>query len=360
MFGRWNEIFRENAKDKEIIIEFEIDEGKKTDESGELVSTEQHDPYVKFRIKDGTRRFDVNDRSLGFRWFFAFLLFTQFRSAKDGYRPVLFLFDEPASNLHAAAQSKLIEAFPEIARGSHMLMYTTHSHYMIDPKWLEQTFIVTNQADNPNNSVMDTALLDDESIDVRIERYRTFANDNPNQTSYFQPIIDRLEVIPSRFDYTLPSVVVEGKSDFYILELAKFISKTSNVRIIPGLGAGSFEALIGFSIGWGTKFLFVLDCDEAGLKEQKRYCEDIGVRRDAVVSLADLSPGLVQIEDLFDDEALSKVTKSLGLAKKPSKKDILRFSQESVAKGALIDLGSGFAKSSSDLLDAMEAALARL
>lgn len=241
-----------------------------------------------------------------------------------------------------------------------MLMYTTHSHYMIDPKWLEQTFIVTNQADNPHNSVMDTAVLDDESIDVRVERYRTFANDNPNQTSYFQPIIDRLEVVPSKFDYTLPSVILEGKSDFYILELAKFICAKPGLRLIPGLGAGSFEALIGFSVGWGTKFLFVLDSDEAGLKEQKRYFEDLGVRYDAVVHLGELVPGLKKIENLFDTEALSKIKLELGLAKKPGKKDILRFSQESVAKGVCVDLGAGFTESAGDLLDALDAALAKL
>ena len=80
---------------------------------------------------------------------FAFMLFTQFRVARVSTRPLLFLFDEPASNLHAAAQQKLINCFPEIAKGSHALAYTTHSHYMIEPKWLEQTFIVTDRADDP-------------------------------------------------------------------------------------------------------------------------------------------------------------------------------------------------------------------
>jgi len=68
---------------------------------------------------------------LDFGGFFAFMLFTQFRVARSRSRKLFFLFDEPASNLHAAAQQKLIESFPEIARDDHMLAYTTHSHYMI-------------------------------------------------------------------------------------------------------------------------------------------------------------------------------------------------------------------------------------
>lgn len=357
VFGRWNEIFKENAKDREVIVEFDIDEGRKRNDEGKMVTTEQHDPYVKFRIKDGTRRFDVNDRSLGFRWFFSFLLFTQFRSAKDGFRPILFLFDEPASNLHAAAQSKLVEAFPEIARGPHMLMYSTHSHYMIDPKWLEQTFIVTNQADNPNASVMDAALLDDESIDVRVERYRTFSNSNPNQTSYFQPIIDKLDVVPSKFDYSLPSVVLEGKSDFYILEYAKKLLGKDDLRLVPGLGAGSFEALIGISVGWGTKFVFLLDSDCAGEKERLRYAADLGAPTKSLVTIGDLGSSLKEIEDLFDSDALAVVKSVLGLSKKPGKKDILRFSQEMLAKGECLPLGEHFSKNSEAILSGLSSRL---
>lgn len=150
IFGRWNQIFGEDTKGKEIIISFETTEGEVEDAQGTKIKTQEHDVFIKFQIRDGTRRFNVNDRSLGFRWFFSFMLFTQFRVARASStsRPLLFLFDEPASNLHAAAQQKLIESFPEIAKDEHTLAYSTHSHYLIEPKWLEQTFIVTNRADS--------------------------------------------------------------------------------------------------------------------------------------------------------------------------------------------------------------------
>lgn len=101
VFGRWNKIFGENTKGKEILISFDTAEGEKRDDSGNKYNTEEHDVFIKFQIRDGTRRFNVNDRSLGFRWFFSFMLFTQFRVARSTSlsRPLLFLFDEPASNL---------------------------------------------------------------------------------------------------------------------------------------------------------------------------------------------------------------------------------------------------------------------
>ena len=190
VFGRWNKIFGEDVKGKEVLITYDVMEGEIQDEEGTKCTTEEHDVSVKFQIRDGTRRFDVNDRSLGFRWFFAFMLFTQFRVARSVTRPLLFLFDEPASNLHAAAQQKLINSFPEIAKGEHTLAYSTHSHYMIEPKWLEQTFIVTNRSDAPVNSVLDDISLDDKSLDIKVATYRSFVNQHPTQTSYFQPILD--------------------------------------------------------------------------------------------------------------------------------------------------------------------------
>jgi ABC-type Na+ transport system ATPase subunit NatA len=360
VFGKWNQLFGEDVRDREVVIEFEVDEGKVRSAEGKLVSSNAHDPYITFQIKHGTRRFDVNDRSLGFRWFFAFLLFTQFRTAATSGLPTLFLFDEPASNLHAAAQQQLIGGFPAIARGDNMLIYSTHSHYMIEPKWLEQTFIVTNRADAPMSSVIDTAVLDDESLDINADRYRSFVSKNPSKTSYFQPVLDRLNVVPSRLDQSLPSIVLEGKSDYYILRYLEVILGREELRLIPGVGAGTFEALIGLSVGWGTKFLFVLDADDKGLEEKERYVSDFGAPIAAVVALKDLIPTLSKIEDLFDVEALTIISGYLQVSGRITKKQILRFTQEQLAKGEAIYLGNEFAHRGGALLDALKVRLEAL
>ncbi|GHH12613.1 hypothetical protein GCM10008023_13010 [Sphingomonas glacialis] len=70
VFGRWNKIFGEDARGKEVVISFNIVEGEVTDKAGNKSKTNKHDVEIAFQIKDGTRRFNVNDRSLGFRWFF--------------------------------------------------------------------------------------------------------------------------------------------------------------------------------------------------------------------------------------------------------------------------------------------------
>jgi ABC-type Na+ transport system ATPase subunit NatA len=359
VFGRWNEIFRENTKGKEIIIVPEVLEGEKRDAAGAIVKTNEHDISVKYEIRDGTRRFYVNDRSLGFRWFFAFMLFTQFRVARAQTRPLLFLFDEPAANLHAAAQQKLIDSFPEIAKGEHALAYTTHSHYMIEPRWLEQTFIVTNRADAPADSVLAEASLDDESLDIKVTPYRAFVNAHPSQTSYFQPILDRLEVVPSRFDLQKSSVVVEGKSDYYVLRYAADLLKEKEISLLPGLGAGTFGALVALNLGWGLDSLFVLDGDKQGKTEKDRYIKEYGMPEDRLCLISDFEPKIKIIEDILDDDARKIISTELGVTGKLSKSQISRFFQERLAGQKIIDLGAGFKKQAKSLISGIEKKLKR-
>lgn len=359
VFGRWNKIFGEDTRGKEVVISFDTVEGETQDEKGTKTKTQEHDVFVKFQIRDGTRRFNVNDRSLGFRWFFSFMLFTQFRVARTGStsRPVLFLFDEPASNLHAAAQQKLIDSFPEIAQNEHTLAYSTHSHYMIEPKWLEQTFIVTNRSDAPVTSVLDDISLDDESLDIQVATYRSFVNAHPGQTSYFQPILDRLEVVPSRFEATRASIVVEGKSDYYVLRYAAKLHQRDDLPLLPGLGAGTFGALAALHVGWNLRFLFILDGDEQGHLELDRYEMEFGIPVNRLATINELVPNVKVIEDLLDAEAVSKVQAELGLQRTPSKGQIRRFFQERLASDKVDGLSSGFSATSRALLDALRARL---
>ncbi len=359
VFGRWNKIFGEDTRGKEVSISFDVIEGETEDSAGAKTKTKEHDVQIKFQIKDGARRFDVNDRSLGFRWFFSFMLFTQFRVARAvaGAAPLLFLFDEPASNLHSAAQQKLIESFPEIAHNGHVLAYSTHSHYMIEPKWLEQTFIVTNRADSAPATVLDEISFDDESLDVQVATYRSFVNAHSGQTSYFQPILDRLEVVPSRFDTQKSSIVLEGKSDYYILRYAARLLNISDLPLLPGIGASTFGALAALQVGWNLNFVFLLDGDGQGKAGLKRYSEDYGIPRERLATLDEIIPGLSVIEDMLDAEALEVIGRSLELSTVPNKGQIRRFFQEKLACDKVDFMGNKFSENATRLLEQLRSKL---
>lgn len=102
--------------------------------------------YLEVKVRDGDQNYLIRERSLGFRWFFAFILFTHFRAFRyKNEKKALFLLDEPASNLHPSAQTKLLDVF-ENSPNDQDVIYATHSHHMINPKWLSGTFVIKNES----------------------------------------------------------------------------------------------------------------------------------------------------------------------------------------------------------------------
>ena len=78
---------------------------------------------LEMRIKGPDGYYDLSERSLGFRWFFMFLLMTSFHGNNTETKP-LFLLDEPASNLHSTAQAELLKSFENLLSRCR-LIYTT-------------------------------------------------------------------------------------------------------------------------------------------------------------------------------------------------------------------------------------------
>jgi hypothetical protein len=354
VFRKWNDVFNEDATGKEIDIEWGLDEGLKVEnEDGSEADNELHDLFIRFRVKHGTQKYDIKDRSLGFRWFFTFLLFTQFRVARGDGRSIVFLFDEPASNLHAAAQQKLVESFPEIAKSPHVFVYSTHSHYMIEPKWLEQAYIVQNEGATPEASLISSVTLDDEAINIKAIPYRRFVSENPTNVSYFQPIMDRLDVVPSKFDIEKGGVIVEGKSDYYIIKYISDIHLKIKINIFPGLGAGTLNALISLNKGWKLPVRVVLDGDSAGQKEKSNYQDRFSLDEYEIASINDFCDTISEIEDLLSDADREIILSSFPNKVKLSKKDILLFFQEALASNKKVKLSSEFGMAAKKLLEGL-------
>lgn len=268
--------------------------------------------YLEIKLKSGDDEYYIRERSLGFRWFFTYLLFTQFRIFRDGKRKLMFLFDEPASNLHQTGQHRLLEAFGELTSNSNTLvMYSTHSHHLINPKLLEAAYIVKNNALN----------YDDESeynsymTNISILKYREFISKNPSQINYFQPILDVLEYKPSNLENIPNVIMLEGKNDFYTLVYFNtIIQSNKKINFVPGMSSGALDSLIQLYYSWGRNFVVLLDGDKAGEKEKTRYHEKFGnIIKEKVFALSDIDSRWKgkEIEDLFENDDAIKVQKSI-------------------------------------------------
>ena len=289
---RWNEILKQPTDHKKAII---IGHGK-TDKGY----------YLSFKLKDGVDEYYISERSLGFRWFFSFVLFAELRSKRQNEKSVLFLLDEPASNLHASAQIEILKSFERTAANNHNnIIFSTHSHYLINPNWLENAFICQNKLMDYDSSKIDT--YDSSKADIFITPYRSFVNQHPENVTFYQPVLDILEYKPCNLEFIPDVVIMEGKTDNYIISYFKEImfedENIGNFSIIPGIGGcNSLDGVLRLYLGWGRKFIIMLDGDEAGEIAYKNYKEDYLLSSDQIYKLTDVNKSFYKIESLIAKE----------------------------------------------------------
>lgn len=292
IFTAWREIFPK-SKPKEIELNISKDATGRS--------------YFEITLKEGSNKFQISERSLGFRWFFSFLLFTEFRKVRnEDPGETIFLLDEPAYNLHSTAQKILLKVFAQLATKSK-LIYTTHSHYLIDPTWLSGVYIIRNKAMDYENEVD----FEESNTDVTVASYREFVAKHPDQSTYFQPILDALDYQPSKLENVPKLTIFEGKYDYYSMRYMNeiILKKKYTVHPYPGNGDNLLR-VISLYLAWGSQFIVLLDGDIAGNKAKKRYEKDLGpVANKLIFSLNEIDSNWngFSTENLFTDSDKLKI-----------------------------------------------------
>lgn len=333
IFTKWNQIFHKEILKTEIILYH----GK--DDTG---------VYLEFNIKDDVDTYRINERSLGFRWFFVYILLTQFRNYRKQFKSVFFLFDEPASNLHPSAQIELLKSFEQLPK----VLYTTHSHYLINPKWLENTFVIKNEAIDYDKEERFMS----KNTDIKISKYREFATNYPNQTNYFQPILEILDYRPTNLELVPNVVITEGKNDYYIYNYFQQLNSIEErIKIVPGVSANNLESLISLYLGWGRTFIVLLDSDKPGTGQKTRYLDMFGKSlEDRIITYKDINSEWIniEIEDLFTETDRLSIQK-LSYPDEPSynKKLFTRSIQELYVKNEHYTLSDETSKNIELILD---------
>lgn len=298
VLGSWQRVFQRAISAKSISVEWNVD------------AEREHMPYATFYVSDGESRYAISERSLGFRWFFSFLLFTAFKQGKE--KKTIFIFDEPAANLHAKAQAELLTSFSKIASDDNRVIYSTHSHHMINPHWLSGAYIVENTALDYDSG--DNFGLSTKPTNIRVTSYRRFVASYPNRSSYFQPVIEKLEYVSPQVVGNAPYLLVEGISDYYALILAKRMSrKEFDFRLLPGVGAGACGPIVSQLLGRGETFAILLDDDKAGKKEAQRYTDEWFLASHLVCTIGTVNAKFAgyQIEGLLDEETRTLIKERL-------------------------------------------------
>lgn len=255
-------------------------------------------------------------RSAGFQTYFLLSMIISARTASSDKESFIFLFDEPATELHPKAQLDLQRSFEVIAENAQ-IAYTTHSLFLINKNYPKRNCVI--------NKTGEGSLID----------HKPFINN-------WKSLRESLGILMSNnFLIADKTILVEGPSDiFYILIAIKKLKLDSIIDIDLNdfciVDAGSRENYVSMAklmLSEGREIVALVDGNGHGNlveKELGHICrKEIDDKRLIIHKL----PENTSIEDVMVDheifrEAIMNQVKSLDEQKILNKKAGIEFSAE--------------------------------
>lgn len=219
-----------------------------------------------------------SQRSKGFQWFIAFYLLL---NSLD--KDAIILIDEPGLYLHAKAQEDILNFLNnEIG---NMILYTTHSPYLIDINKLNSLNLVRKTS--TSGTIINQKYYD--------------CSDQDTITPLITAIGYNIAKNPLEIGRGL-NIITEGISDrFYMLSFLKLNNITDNINIIPSTGSSNIHLLVGMVIGWNLEYLILLDKDTGGDDAIKKI-KDLYINEDEMNKKIIYPIEKGAIEDIFSKE----------------------------------------------------------
>lgn len=236
--------------------------------------------------------FKIDDRSKGFIWYYNFTMKLMYNPKFIGKEErTIFLLDEPGSYLHASAQENLCQKLMEISANNGIVIYCTHSHHMLNPKYVPLNNIMIVQKEKKNLITLNTAT----QISTEVTK---------NQA--FQPIYEALHL---PFYKTLPEnaevVLVEGIYDKYAIEL--FGDLPENILIFPSTSCEDILKNIPYFILYSIKYMVVWDNDSAGRNSRDKARAMFGGEYKRFQILHNREDSDRRMEKMFENDDINKL-----------------------------------------------------
>lgn len=242
-------------------------------------------------ISDPTETYDVevnlNDRSRGFQWFFAF--YVTFAADTNGGKVAnaILLLDEPGLYLHAKSQGDLLKHFEDDF--DNQILYSTHSPFMVPTHRLDSVRTV-NIADKIGTTVTNNPTGDAKTL-------------FPLQAALGYDLSQSLFIGPN-------NLVVEGVTDFWILSaVSSYLSDAGKTSLNPDLiltpagGAQKVSYMVALLTSESLNVLVLFDAEKDSLATKNDLLKSKLIREQNVVFVSDAfdpAPSEADIEDLLD------------------------------------------------------------
>lgn len=241
--------------------------------------------YLEFLINDNASALYPKQRSRGTRWFISFFL--QLRASQISDGNIVFLLDEPGSNLHEKAQGDVLTLI-EMIREKIGVIYSTHSPHLISEKSLNRILAVERNNKHPAYA---TKVIDAHALGAA-------------STDTLSPIFTAMGVSLSRQTSIKKhnNVILEELSSYYYLRAFwKLTECAQEVYFLPATGTSNVPVFAQLFLGWGLDFIVVVDDEPSGravYKNLKRdlFLDDEGWAEKRMLKIKDCEG----IEDIFD------------------------------------------------------------
>jgi energy-coupling factor transporter ATP-binding protein EcfA2 len=250
--------------------------------------------YFRIWVSDDRRPdldIELESRSKGFQWYFSFYIIFLVESA-EGHKNAILLLDEPGLHLHPTAQQELISFLDELA-DRNMVIYTTHSPFLIDGEHIERVRIVTEEELGHSKVALDGWPRDRDTI---------FPLQAAAGYAMMQGLLERRKTI-----------LVERMSDYFYLHSLSSVCRTTNqaalpedVYILPCNGARLVAQLASLFLGQAVRPLVLLDGDDAGRANRNTLMKELysGVEQGVLMLPVVLHKDDCEIEDLIGEAVL--------------------------------------------------------
>ncbi|MGK5034685.1 AAA family ATPase [Janthinobacterium sp. LB3P118] len=242
-------------------------------------------------ISDPTSTYDVeinlNERSRGFQWFFAFYI--AFSADTDGGHAenAVILLDEPGLYLHAKSQSDLLRHFD--VDFSNQILYSTHSPFMVPTHALDSVRTV-NIAEGAGTTVTNDPTGDAKTL-------------FPLQAALGYDLAQSLFIGPN-------NLIVEGVTDFWIMSaVSAYMIETNRTSLNPTLtmtpagGAQKVSYMVALLTSESLNVLVLLDTERDSKATKAELLKSRLIREQNVVFVSEAfspAPNEADIEDLLD------------------------------------------------------------
>lgn len=308
-------------KDRELKIRFNLD--------GNHFDTLISDPTATYDVE-----VNLNDRSRGFQWFFAFYI--TFAADTDGGKVAnsLLLLDEPGLYLHAKSQSDLLKHFDDDF--DNQIIYSTHSPFMVPTHRLDSVRTVSI-ADKVGTTVTNSPTGDARTL-------------FPLQAALGYDLSQSLFVGPN-------NLVVEGVTDYwYLSSVGSYftdIGKPSinpEITMTPAGGAQKVSYMVALLTSEELNVLVLLDTEKDAKATKDELVKDKLIAEQNVLFVGEafpVPPAEADIEDLLEPDVFVDMVKESYVQELKGKKLVLNAKIPRVVKrveAAFAELGIPFHK----------------